>query len=57
MNTIIKILMNRDGLSVEEAKDILSDLQYRFIMNNEEPEELLMEIGLEPDYVFGLLPF
>ena len=57
MNTIIKILMSRDGISQEEAKDILTDLQYRFIMDNEEPEELLMEIGLEPDYVFDLLPF
>ena len=57
MNTIVKILMNRDGLLEEEAKDILCDLQYRFITYNEDPEELLLEIGLEPDYIFDLLPF
>ena len=57
MNTIIEILMKRDGLSQSEANEIFFDLQDRFISDNEDPEELLMEIGLEPDYIFDLLPY
>lgn len=49
--------MNRDRLSEAEAKEIFYELQDRFITDNEDPEELLLEIGLEPDYIFDLLPF
>lgn len=56
MNKIIKILMNRDGYTNEEAKEIFEDIQDRFI-GGEDPEGLLLEIGLEPDYIFELLPF
>ena len=54
MNQIVKILISRDDLSLEDAEEILTDLRER-ALQGEDPEELLYEIGLEPDYVFDLL--
>ena len=57
MNGIIKVLMRRDGLTLEEATEMFNELQDRFITHGENPDILLHEIGLEPDYIFELLPF
>lgn len=54
MNQIIRILMSRDDYSREDAEEIFRDL-YERSLDGEDPEELLYEIGLEPDYVFDLL--
>lgn len=54
-NKIVEVLMRRDGLSEEEALEILADGR-RSVEEGEDPEEVLyQEFGLEPDYIFDLI--
>jgi len=54
-NNIVKVLMNRDGLSKEDAFEALKWAKER-MFEGEDPEEILLEeFGLEPDYIFDLL--
>lgn len=59
MNKIIEILMNRDGLSKTEAKELI--LETREMIYNcggsiIEAEEIMMDqLGLEMDYMFDIL--
>jgi len=48
------ILMRRDNIPRDEARQILKDLRER-VVDGEDPEELLHEIGLEPDYVWDII--
>lgn len=56
MNTIINILMRRDGVSREEAKEMYLECRSELMdaiagTNCLDPEEVLAsELGLEPDY-------
>lgn len=56
---IKETLMERDGLSSEEADEVLIDLWKNLmeaIENGEDPDEVIMnEVGLEPDYLEGFL--
>ena len=58
---IKKILMRRDGLSAEEAQEMLDEARketaaYFADRSGRDPEEILLEdFGLEPDYVMELL--
>ena len=61
MNKIIKILMERDGITEAEARKMYDDC-YAELMDSIEgtnalaPDEVLMsELGLEMDYIFDLL--
>jgi hypothetical protein len=54
---ILSVLVRRDGLSPQEANELLSELKNR-VLDGEDPEEILSEeLGLEPDYVFDLISF
>ena len=59
---IINILMERDGMTRAEAENELAFVQSEFMaaLNGQsglDPEEVLYEyLGLEPDYIFDLLP-
>ena len=54
-NKIVEVLMRRDGLSEEEALEILADGR-RSVEQGEDLEEVLyQEFGLEPDYIFDLI--
>ena len=61
MNRIIKILMERDGITEAEARKMYDDCYAELIDSIEGnsclmPEEVLMgELGLEMDYIFDLL--
>jgi hypothetical protein len=61
MEKIIKILMDRDGMTYEEAKEAYEDTKSELIDAIEgnsclEPEEVLMgELGLEMDYIFDFI--
>ena len=46
--------MERDDLTKNEAQELIDDMNDR-MHDGEDPEELLYEIGLEPDYLFDLL--
>lgn len=58
METIIKILMHRDGVTREEAKEMYLDCRSELMdaiagISCLDPEEVLAsELGLEPDYIF-----
>lgn len=55
MTDFEKVLINRDGMTPENARLELKDARQQ-IMDGEDPEELLLnEYGLEPDYFFDLL--
>jgi len=54
MSELKRVLMNRDNLSSKEAEEIIKEMKQR-VEEGENPEDLLYEHGLEPDYVFDLL--
>lgn len=52
---IEKILMERDGMTSEEAYKALDEARDR-VRSGDDPEDVLMEdFGLEPDYFLDLL--
>lgn len=53
-NEIITILMKRDELSLTEAKEIFRDM-IDAVNEGDDPEEVLYEYNLEPDYVLDLI--
>ncbi len=56
MTELVKVLMERDGMSLEEAKEAVADAQ-QLVLEGADPEEVLLEeFGLEPDFVFDLIP-
>lgn len=55
MTELVRVLINRDGISKKEAQDIRKEMMQR-VWDGEDPEEVLYEEGLEPDYVFDILP-
>ena len=58
MNRIIKILMERDGMSEQEARDLFKEARDEILMldNPFEAEDIMSEyLGLEPDYIEDLL--
>lgn len=55
MTDIERILIERDGLSPEEAARALHEAKAR-VYDGEDPEEVLLdEFGLEPDYILDLI--
>lgn len=61
MNGIKEVLMNRDGLTEQDANEIVSMMKEEFYEIAEtggsldDVEELLYGEGLELDYIFDLL--
>ena len=57
MNRVVKILMQRDGLS--QAEELLREVRYMLEECNYDPEEsediISSELGLEPDYIMDIL--
>ena len=54
MNEIVRILMARDEMTEEEAKELVVECRER-IFEGEDPEEVLYDLELEPDYIFYLI--
>ena len=62
MNNVIEILMNRDGCTYEEAKEIYEETQKEIIGYIEDGcdydcvEDIMLDnIGLEMDYIFDFI--
>lgn len=51
---LIQIFMNRDGMTKAEARGLIKEMRSR-VLEGEDPEEVLYEEGLEPDYIFDLI--
>ena len=54
MTELKKVLMERDGLTSEEADEQIAEMSEQ-INEGENPEDVLYDIGLEPDYIFDIL--
>jgi AmiR/NasT family two-component response regulator len=59
MGQIKTILMQRDGMTEQEADELIADAQTDMnerLANGEMPDDICEEwFGLEPDYIFELL--
>ena len=59
MANIIKILMERDGVTEEEAKAILQNTQEMIVDCGYDPIEteeiMVQELGLEMDYILDVI--
>ena len=44
------------GFGKDEVRSIIIEMRYK-VLKGADPEELLYEYGLEPDYVFEILPY
>lgn len=54
MNQLIEIFMKRDDMSKSEAVKYVNEMRER-VYAGEDPEEVLYDEGLEPDYIFDLI--
>jgi len=54
MESLKQVLMRRDGLTASEADDQIADMRAE-VLEGADPEELLNDIGLEPDYIFDII--
>lgn len=52
--TLKEALMSGQGLTEQEAKHSIKEMKI-MVMEGEDPEEVLFENGLEPDYLFEIL--
>lgn len=52
---VIAILQNRDGMSREDATELLESCRDA-VREGDDPEEILeIDLGLEPDYIWALI--
>ncbi len=51
---IILRKLSEEGLSQDECLQAFREMRAD-VLDGADPEELLYDIGLEPDYIFGLL--
>ena len=58
LNKILKILQERDGMSIKEAKDLIDETREMILQEPEDVEQIMAEqLGLELDYLFDVLGF
>ncbi len=53
--SLLKALMESQDLDKSEAISLIKEMRKRVYEDGEDPEEILYEEGLEPDYVFDLI--
>lgn len=49
------VIMNNYELTEKEAIEYVADMKERVFCDNEDPEEVLYNEGLEPDYICDLI--
>jgi len=56
-NRVVEILMNRDGMTREEAEERVQEVREMIVCSSVlEAEDILIdELGLEMDYIFDLI--
>jgi len=55
MESILEVLMRRDGLTKDEAQERIEEAK-QMVLDGDDPEEVVhYEFGLEPDYIFDIL--
>ncbi len=53
-NKVVKILMERDGLTEKEAYEAVRNCQQRLLLTGDD-NVIMEELGLEPDYIMDVL--
>ena len=48
--------MQNEDLTETEALELIKGMRQQ-VLDGENPEDVLYDIGLEPDYVFDILPY
>ena len=52
MNKIVEILMERDGITEEDARALIEETRDEIMCNPENADEIIQDyLGLEPDYL------
>lgn len=54
MSELKQVLMKRDEMTSEEADEMIREMREE-VYAGSNPEDVLYDIGLEPDYIFDLL--
>lgn len=60
MNRVVKILMERDSISQEEAEELVRDTASELVDCTsvlDADEIIACNLGLEPDYIMDILDF
>lgn len=59
MDKVIKILMERDGMSRSDAKELVDETRELLLSSDpwEADEIMVDQLGLEPDYIMDILGF
>ena len=57
MNKIVEILMERDGMSQDEAQSLVDETREEVLNSDSfDVDDVMADmLGLEPDYIFDLL--
>lgn len=57
MNPVLKILMERDGMTEQESIDLVRETKEELLCNGGcYADDIIMEnLGLEPDYIMDIL--
>ena len=58
MNKIVEILMERDGITEEDARALIEETRDEIMCNPENADEIIQDdLGLEPDYLDYILHY
>ena len=56
MTELERILVNRDGIALEEARRQINEVKELILNGEERLEDALLDyLGVEPDYIFDIL--
>ena len=56
MNRVVRILMERDDMTENEANELLNEVRDMIFENSDSAEDIVYEeLGLEMDYIFDIL--
>ncbi len=56
MNRVVRILMERDDMTENEANELLNEVRDMILENSDLAEDIVLEeLGLEMDYIFDII--
>lgn len=56
MNRVVRILIERDDMTENEANELLNEVRDMIFENSDSAEDIVYEeLGLEMDYIFDIL--
>ena len=58
MNKVVELLMERDGITEKEARDMIIETREEMLEDPYVAAEILADnLGIEPDYIMDILDF